>query len=493
MTVSDAAFMPDIPALVSFGECVTDSPASLEQLEAAIHRDLDLLRYPSRSWVLPKLAPAGNLAYDVIVVGGGQSGLATAFGLMRQRVDRVLVIDENPAGREGPWDTYARMLTLRTDKYVGGMELGFPALSLRSWFEAQYGGSAWAAMDKLPRAMQCRYLAWYRRVLGLPVRNECRLVAFQPGPDGLIELTVETAGTTSTLWCRKLIFATGIEGNGTRNTLPCVAALPSSFWAHTGDAIDFGGLRGKRVAVLGGAASAFDNAAVAAESGASRVDLFHRRTELNPANPITWAQFNGFLAHYPDLGMAQKWRFMHHILAFNPAPPADTLDRVARHPSITRHAGVAWTGARCNGCDITIETTKGAYDADFAVLGTGYIVDLSVRPELRPHLDHIALWRDVYTPPVGLENADMSRSPFLGSHFEFQEKCPGTAPWLRSVFNFSRGAQLSMGSMPIGLSGVGFGVARLVQGICRQLFTEDADLYEAGMKTWQSSGIVTNA
>ena len=148
------------------------------------------------------------------------------------------------------------------------------------------------------------------------------------------------------------------------------------------------------MAVLGGAASLY-NAAVAAESGASRVDLFHRRTELNSANPIAGLSSTDFWPHYPDLGMAQKWRFMHHILAFNPAPPADTLDRVARLPTITRHAGVAWTGARCNGSDITIETTKGAYDADFAILGTGYIVDLSVRSELRPHLDHIALWRDV--------------------------------------------------------------------------------------------------
>ena len=60
-------------------------------------------------------------------------------------------------------------------------------------------------------------------------RNECRLVAFRPGPDGLIEVTIETATTTSALWCRKLIFATGIEGNGTRNILPCIAALPSKF------------------------------------------------------------------------------------------------------------------------------------------------------------------------------------------------------------------------------------------------------------------------
>ena len=44
------------------------------------------------------------------------------------------------------------------------------------------------------------------------------------------------------------------------------------------------------------------------------------------------------------------------------------------------------------------------------------------------------------------------------------EKTPGTAPWLAAVFNFSRGAQMSMGPMPIGLSGIKYGVPRLVQG-----------------------------
>ncbi len=490
MTVNSAAFMPDIPAAACVDEGGVDHAASLDRLEAAVHRDLDLIRYPIKSWVLPKTSPDGGHVFDVAIAGGGQSGLAAAFGLIRQRVNNILVIDENPPGFEGPWDTYARMLTLRTDKFVGGMELGLPALSLRAWFEAQYGRPAWDAMDKLPRDLQSRYLAWYRRVLNLPVRNQCRLTSFRHGPDGLIALTVEPAGT---LWCRKLIFATGIEGNGARGTLPFIDALPRPYWAHTGDAIDFARLRGKRVAVLGGAASAFDNAAAAAEAGAARVDLFHRRAELNQANPVAWAQFNGFLAHYPDLDPAQKWRFMHHILAFNPAPPADTMDRVARLPTIARHPGTAWTGARFNGGDITIETTRGSHDTDFAILGVGYIVDLTARPELRPHLSEIALWQDVYTPPPGLENVGMSRSPFLGSHFEFQEKQPGRAPWLRSVFNFSRGAQVSMGSMPIGLSGVGFGVPRLVEGVCRQLFTEDADLYEVGMKAWQSSGVVTNA
>ena len=70
------------------------------------------------------------------------------------------------------------------------------------------------------------------------------------------------------------------------------------------------------------------------------------------------------------------------------------------------------------------------------------------------------------------------------------EKTPGSAPWLSAVFNFSRGAQMSMGPMPIGLSGIKYGVPRLVQGITRRLFVTDAARYFDGMKTWQESDAV---
>jgi cation diffusion facilitator CzcD-associated flavoprotein CzcO len=496
MTVDDAAFMLEVPPLTRVGEILADDDLpvarSLRQLEAMVRRDLDLVRYPIRSWVLPKTAPDGSRAYDTVIVGGGQSGLATAFGLKRARVDHILVIDENPTGREGPWGTYGRMRTLRSEKFVGGMDLGIPNLSIRAWFEAQYGFSAWDAMDKLPKQLWHRYLAWYRRVLDLPVRNDCRLLDFRPAEGGLVELDIEVAGVPETLWCRKLVFATGIEGNGTRNVLPFIQPLPADRWAHTHDMIDFQHLRGKSVGVLGGAASAFDNAASAAEAGAAAVHLFHRRTDLNPANPVAWGQFNGFLAHFADLDVGQRWRFTHHIHSFKPAPPAETLARVNSLPNVIRHAGASWTGARMDGDRVAIEATDGMHDFDFIILGIGYVLDVTVRREFQPHADLIALWHDVYTPPPGEENPNLARAPYLGTYFELQEKVKGTAPWLNSIFNFSRGAQLSMGTMAIGLSGIKFGVPRLVHGVCQQLFCEDAALYEAGMKKWQTSGATTD-
>ena len=41
--------------------------------------------------------------YDVVIVGGGQSGLAAAYGLFREQVKNIVVLDRQPVGSEGPW------------------------------------------------------------------------------------------------------------------------------------------------------------------------------------------------------------------------------------------------------------------------------------------------------------------------------------------------------------------------------------------------------
>jgi FAD-dependent urate hydroxylase len=495
VTAERAAFMPNIAELAAEGLPAfppVPQAARLEELEAMVRRDLDLIQYPIRSWVLPKIAPDGSAVYDVIIVGAGQSGLATAFGLQRQRVTNILLIDANPPGQEGPWATYGRMWSLASDKHVGGMDLGLPSLSTRAWFEAQYGAGAWAALGKLPKEAWHRYLQWYRKVLDLPVRNHCRLVGFQGQEDGLLAINVEEAGVSKVLWARKLVLATGIEGNGPR-TIPAFIAdnLPADRWKHCYDTIDFGQMKNRRVGVLGGAASAFDNAATAAEHGAVEVHLYHRREKLNPTNPIVWTRFNGILAHFPDLEPAVRWRFVSQMQSVRPAPPSETFERALGLPNLVIHAGARWLNASFVDGAVRIEASDGVKEFDYVILGTGSVVDLEGREELAAHAERILLWRDAFMPPAGEENPNLGRAPYLGPHFEFQEKAPGVAPWLSSVFNFGRGAQLSMGTSALGLSGVKFGVPRLVHGICRQLFCEDAGLYFEGLKRWQASGAVT--
>lgn len=77
--------------------------------------------------------------------------------------------------------------------------------------------------------------------------------------------------------------------------------LPRSLYAHTCQAIDFSSLKGKRIAILGGGASAFDNAQHALECGVGEVHVFVRREELPRINPIrkmeqaggwTWCEFS---------------------------------------------------------------------------------------------------------------------------------------------------------------------------------------------------------
>jgi cation diffusion facilitator CzcD-associated flavoprotein CzcO len=486
----DPARMPQLAELTTVVEFEGAErsllPRSLAELELLLRRDLDLIRYPARPWVLSHTAPDGAAALDVLIVGGGQAGLASAFGLLQQRVTNILVIDENPEGMEGPWGTYARMPTLRTQKDVGGVDLGLPNLSLRAWFEVQYGRRAWDDLYKIPTDIWLRYLAWYRTVLDIPTRNRTRFTRFRPD-DGLIACEVEEAGATYTLWARTLVLATGIEGNGARHVPDFISQnLPRERWAHTHEPIDFAAFAGKVVAVLGGAASAFDNAILAAESGA-QVHVHHRSKELRAVNPTGWAEFSGYLAHFPDLPAAERWRFSRQLKRFRMGPPHTTMQRARALPNLTIHSGTHWSTVRFDGTRIRIDASDGPLTADFIIAGTGYTVDLTVRPEIADHLAVIATWGEKYTPPHGLEDDGLAAAPYLGPNFEMIEKTPGAAPWLEAVFNFSRGAQMSMGVMPIGLSGIKYGVPRLVQGITRRLFVSDAARYFDGMKTWQDS------
>eukprot|EP00878_Enallax_costatus_P035360 GHUV01039394.1.p1 GENE.GHUV01039394.1~~GHUV01039394.1.p1 ORF type:complete len:125 (+),score=9.35 GHUV01039394.1:483-857(+) len=59
----------------------------LAELQTRVLKDLQLLNYPARPWVRTRSHPgSGAHVYDVVVVGGGQCGLATAFGLRMEKV-----------------------------------------------------------------------------------------------------------------------------------------------------------------------------------------------------------------------------------------------------------------------------------------------------------------------------------------------------------------------------------------------------------------------
>src|SRR5262245_33001331 len=67
-------------------------PRCLADLERLVRREINIGRYAPASWVLPHAGPDHEPALDVLVVGGGQAGLALAHGLQQEHIERILVI-----------------------------------------------------------------------------------------------------------------------------------------------------------------------------------------------------------------------------------------------------------------------------------------------------------------------------------------------------------------------------------------------------------------
>ena len=158
---------------------------SVGRLNERVRRELKYLSYPSREWTIPRYRD-GARVLDVLIVGGGQSGLATAFGLKRECVNNIKIVDRNPRGFEGPWRRFARMAGLRTSKDVWGIDFGIPSLTARSWYEAKYGRRAWDKIERFPADVWREYLDWFRDVLQLPVENDTEVTLIEPDGDVLL-------------------------------------------------------------------------------------------------------------------------------------------------------------------------------------------------------------------------------------------------------------------------------------------------------------------
>lgn len=157
---------------------MTQAADGLAALEAQLQQDLEYLELPAKSWV-PAHTYNGESVRDVVVLGAGMCGLAALARLQLTGINNVVAYDAAPAGREGPWVTFARMETLRSPKNLHGPALGLAQLTFRAWFTAQWGKAAWQALDKIPKDQWMDYLIWYRKVLNLPVHNNVRVTGIR--------------------------------------------------------------------------------------------------------------------------------------------------------------------------------------------------------------------------------------------------------------------------------------------------------------------------
>jgi cation diffusion facilitator CzcD-associated flavoprotein CzcO len=443
---------------------------SLADLNARVAHDLACLNHGGPDWVRARTHPDGHV-YDVVIVGGGQSGLGAALGLLRERISNILIIDENPAGYEGPWDTYARMVTLRTPKELTSIDGGIPSLTFRAWWEAQHGAAGWAAIDKIPRRDWMAYLRWFRQVLALPVRNDCRLTLVEQVEPGLFRLDLDSGAPS---FARKVVLATGIQGGGHWHTPKMISErLPATRYAHTSAAIDYASLAGKRIGILGGGASAFDNAQYALGEGVEEVHVFVRRKALPTVNPIRFMEGAGLIPRFAALSDDDKYAMMASFLDRNQPPTNDTFERAAAWPGFHLHLGAPWLDVVETADGVAVTTPHGTQTFDFLVLSTGLVTDPGLRPELRNVAAYIACWADRHKAPDGDANPVIEAHPYLGPAFQLLPREPEDAPMLLGLFAFNYSGLISLGLSASALSGLKHALPKLVAGIADQLFLDD--------------------
>ncbi|MDW5444096.1 NAD(P)/FAD-dependent oxidoreductase [Polaromonas sp. SM01] len=464
----------------------TPTGFGLEALEARLRQDLQWLCLPARRWVPPRQVDGAEVL-DTAIVGGGMAGLALAASLTHLGV-QTRIFDRAPEGFEGPWATTARMETLRSPKELTGPALGFGALTFRAWFEAQFGLTAWEALDKIPRLQWMDYLRWYRRVLALDLRNQQRVLAVIPRADGLVQLDLvddTQADAPYQVLARHVVLATGRDGLGGPWVPDWALALPRDRWAHSADNWDPALLAGKRVVVIGGGASAMDSAATALEAGAARVDLLVRRAELPRVNKGKGAGSPGVAHGFQALPDDWKWRFRHYINVQQVPPPHGSTLRVSRHANAHFHLGAPVSSATLRGDGaLRLDTAKGPLATDFVIFCTGFRLDWRLRSEFAAFAPQVRLWQDRYQPEPDQADDELAQSPDLGPLLEFQEKTPGACPGLARVHCFCYPSALSHGAVAGDIPQISDGAKRLGQGLAGQLFIEDVALHFAAMERY---------
>lgn len=450
----------------------------LEALSKKVQLDLSRLDYPKEDWVPPFQHHLGKSVLDVVIVGAGQGGLSAGLALWRERIRNILIIDQATEGSEGPWITFAKMNTLRTPKYLTGPDTGIPDLTFSAWYAARYSSPEWIDVLRIPREMWMAYLRWFRVSLDLPIKNETRLISVVPDVPGCIALKLKGPNGIQNVLTRKLILANGLEGSGCWYTPPDLSAhLPKERWMHTSEIKDFSTMQDQRIGVLGVGASAVDSAATAAEAGASEVHLFYRRPNIPYGERRKWVENNGFLSHFSSLPDALRWRGMHaYLLAGTPAP-IWSMERLSAQPNVQIHQSEGWSQTRLIKDIVEVTTPKSSYEFDHLIFGTGIQVDLELRPELQAFAGKIANWGDRYNAPQVLRDDAMSLYPYLGPGAELTERVPGLAPHLAAIHIFNWGATLSMGISSASITGMKFGLRKIVSGITNDFYKEISEAH----------------
>ena len=458
----------------------------IAELTRRARADLDMLSFATKPWVIPK-SHNGRKMLDVVIIGAGQSGLVLGHALKRRGVTNILLLDRNPAGYEGVWETYARNYEIRSPKDITGSDLGIPSLSIQSFYEAKHGPDAWAAIKRVPRVDWMDYLRWYKTIADVPIENGVEVTDIDYDKNG-VTLTTEDG---SSLRARYAVLATGMDGGGAWSVPSFIADnLPRDRYNHSADIFDAEKLRDRRVGVLGAGAAAYDMAVTALTHGATSVDMFMRRPTLPMLDLAREMEHGGGLDHAHELSDQTKWALSRFMSGLSQSPAEHHFLTAWSYPAFHLHLGSPWEEIGMDGDEIRLVTPKGEHRLDHVFAATGVSVDMALRPELSKIAAKAAFWRDRFVPPADDPSPRRLAVPYLDRCYRFTEREPGTAPGIDRIYAFNALSSMSMGGMSsVSISSHRFGAPRLASGITGALFAEQEEAIIPALMAYNTPGI----
>lgn len=467
--------------------------AGLAALEAQVARDLEMLNLPPQNWVSPRTRD-GVAVLDAVVIGAGMNGIAAAGALIFKGMPHIAVLEAAAPGQEGPWNTTARMDTLRSPKTLPGPCFGIPSLTFRAWYVACFGVESWEALYKIFNRTWQEYLGWLQRVLKLPLAHFSRVTRIDP-VDGLLRLTVEQPGGTREILARHVVLATGRAGAGGLDLPDFVdRALFPSLAALAPQPIDFEALRGRSIGIVGGGASAWDNAATALERGALSVDLYVRRAALPQVNKGRGSTGPHYHHGMEALSDEEKWKLAVYLYDEQAPVPHETVHRALRQPGFHVHLATPTRWARRDGDEVVISLggeNPREERHDFLIVATGFSVDPMQMPELGDLAPHVRRWIDVIgDAPPALRRREIETFPVLGPGFELLPRDASAPPELGRIHLVNYGAHLSHGGIASDIPGVMVAGERVADAILRALFLEDFPTIRQALVDYDESELI---
>ncbi len=196
--------------------------------------------------------------------------------------------------------------------------------------------------------------------------------------------------------------------------------------------------------------------------------------------------YSGFFEGYHHLSNEKRWKLMELCNRKGVPPSYESVEKIIHHPKFSFVRDIQIKEAKWISSTVWLETSKGALFYDYLILATGFEIDVSNQPELKSFSDKIQLWSDRKSTQNLQGPKRFYRSPYLGAHFQFLEKNPGEAPYLKDIYCFNHAATLSHGLVSSDIPGISVGASRLARGITADLFGENWDAYYRRLDAYQT-------